>query len=388
MTFDSKNSTIFEVIILGAGASGMMCACTVKGGLVALIDSSSRCGKKILVTGNGRCNLSNAEENSKFFNQNIDRFLKRFDQNRALEFFGKLGLVTFADEENRIYPLSNSAKSVVDVLNFGLGKNVKTFLGEKILSATKIGDYFEVLTDKGKYFAKKLVVCTGGNSGQILGELGVEYKKFIPSLVALRSEDCKDLNGVKVSNVKVKATNTFGQTKSEIGEVLFRENGLSGIVIFNLSTIFSRIENFSGQIEIDLLPQVSVIDLEQILLHRQSLNTSCDKFFVGMFSNAVANEIFKQSKTNTNKNCKNLTKLEIKTLAKTIKNLTFSVCGHLENNQVFSGGVPLSALTENLMHKKIENLYFAGEIVDVDGVCGGHNLQWAWTSGHIVGESL
>ena len=186
----------------------------------------------------------------------------------------------------------------------------------------------------------------------------------------------------------VKARNNFGEEKSERGEVLFRENGLSGIVIFNLSTIFARRGDFFGEVEIDVLPDIPLEKLTKMLAKRKELSIRLDKFFVGMFQNAVANEIFKQSKMNTNVLSTKLTEQDLLKLAKTIKGLRFKIIGHLENNQVFSGGVPLEELDENLMSKEIPNLYFIGEIVDVDGVCGGYNLQWAWTSGHIVGECL
>lgn len=380
-------SEVFDVIVLGGGAAGMMCACNLKGKKVAVVDEGSKAAKKLMVTGNGRCNLTNVQVDSRFYNQNIDRFLSRFDQNRTLEFFENLGLVTYADEEGRVYPLSNSAKSVVDVLGHG-ARGATFFLGERVKGVVQEANGFSISLSNKTLFAEKLVVATGGNSGQVLEMLGVKHKKFVPSLVSLESGQTRDLNGVRVSNVLVTATNATGQTKSERGEVLFRENGLSGIVIFNLSTLFSRQGDFNGRVTIDLLPDNKPTQLESLLRKRKSLDVRLDKFFVGMFSNAVANEIFKQSKLNTNTPSTALSEKDISLLAKTIKNLRFEIFGHLENNQVFSGGVPLEDLDENLMHKQIKNLYFAGEVCDVDGQCGGFNLQWAWTSGHIVGASV
>ena len=378
----------FDVVIIGAGASGVMCGSVIKDKRVAIIDSGAKIAKKIMVTGNGRCNLTNANVTSEFYNTNIDRFLKRFDEKKTLEFFKKLGLVTYSDEEGRVYPISNSAKSVVDVLNFGLKENVSSFLNEKVSKVERIGGEFIVQTEKNTIRAKVLVVATGGNSSQILNQLGVKHREFAPSLVSFKSDGTRDLNGVRLSNVLVKARNNFGEERSERGEVLFRENGLSGIVIFNLSTIFARRGDFFGEVEIDVLPDIPLEKLTKMLAKRKELNIRLDKFFVGMFQNAVANEIFKQSKTNTNILSTKLTEQDLLKLAKTIKGLRFKIIGHLENNQVFSGGVPLEELDENLMSKEIPNLYFIGEIVDVDGVCGGYNLQWAWTSGHIVGECL
>lgn len=378
---------VFDVIILGAGASGMMCASTIKGKKVAVVDQAKNAAKKIMVTGNGRCNLGNNSISSKFYNRNIDSFLKQFSEIETAKFFSDLGLVTYVDEEGRIYPISNSAKSVMDILEYGARK-ASFFLGERIKNIKKEGTSFVVNLETKIITSPKIVVATGGGSGEILKMLKVPYKEFVPSLVSLKSKQTRDLNGTRVSNVLVKATNAFGKTRSEKGEVLFRENGLSGIVIFNLSTLYARSGRFEGKVEIDLLPDVSEKGLKEILQKRKSLESRLDKFFVGMFANSVANEIFKQSKLNTNAPCATLKENEILILAKTIKNMQFNVCGALDNNQVFSGGVPLEDLDENLMHKNLQGAYFVGEICDVDGVCGGYNLQWAWTSGHIVGEEI
>ena len=378
---------VFDVIILGAGASGMMCASTIKGKKVAVVDQAKNAAKKIMVTGNGRCNLGNNSISSKFYNRNIDSFLKQFSEIETAKFFSDLGLVTYVDDEGRIYPISNSAKSVMDILEYGARK-ASFFLGERIKNIKREGTSFVVNLETKIITSPKIVVATGGGSDEILKMLKVPYKEFVPSLVSLKSKQTRDLNGTRVSNVLVKATNAFGKTRSEKGEVLFRENGLSGIVIFNLSTLYARSGRFEGKVEIDLLPDLSEQTLKDILRKRKSLEARLDKFFVGMFSNSVANEIFKQSKLNTNAPCATLKENEILILAKTIKNMQFNVCGALDNNQVFSGGVPLEDLDENLMHKKLQGAYFVGEVCDVDGVCGGYNLQWAWTSGHIVGERL
>ena len=146
--------------------------------------------------------------------------------------------------------------------------------------------------------------------------------------------------------------------------------------------------DFHGKITIDLLPKVTEKELCNKLEKRKAICTDTNKLFVGMFVNAVANEIFKQSKFNINIKPQNMTDVAIQNLAKTIKNLQFDVCGAYDNNQVYSGGVNLNDLTDNLESKQIPSLFFVGEICNVDGVCGGYNLQWAWTSGHIVGESL
>lgn len=376
----------YDAVIVGGGAAGSMCALTAKGKDVAILDAGSRIAKKLMVTGNGRCNLTNQNINSSFYNTDLGKFFDRFDNKKTLNFFEKLGLETYADEEGRVYPLSNTAKSVVDVIENNM--SCEMFLNEKVERISHENGTFYIKTQNQSLKATKLVLAIGGNCEWCFGDLGLKFSKFRPSLVGLQSKETRDLNGVRLSNVKVTAKTLGGQEKTEVGEVQFRENGLSGIVIFNMSALFARENNYNGEIEIDLLPQLSEKQVAEKITKRKNSSMRMDKLFVGMFHNAVANEVFKQAKLNTNKACKTLTDEEAQKLAHAIKFLHFSVCGACENNQIYAGGIELNDLTENLESKKIKGLYVIGEAVNVDGVCGGYNLQWAWTSGHIVGEQL
>ena len=376
----------YEVIIIGCGVSGTMCALTTKSKSVAIIDGNYLPAKKILVTGNGRCNLSNLNTNSTFYNTNIDNYLNKFDVKHTLSFFENLGLEWYADEEGRVYPFSNSAKSIVDVLTKDLTQKADLFMNEIVESVKSENNKFVVSTNKNTFLCQKLVIATGGNI-EILKNLNIPFVPFTPSLVSLQCDQVKNLNGIRISNAKVTAI-CGNTTKCEIGEVLFKENGISGIVVFNLSSIFARAKNFNGQIILDIVPALTEKDLAIKLKERTKLNVPLNKFFVGFLQNAVADEVIKQSKLKANLKSINLNMNEINILAKTLKNLTFNINGHLLNNQVCSGGVDLKDLTLTLESKNVKNLYFAGEICNVDGVCGGYNLQWAWTSGHIVGENL
>ena len=378
-----------KTIIIGCGASGAFCGITTTCNDVAIVDAEFTPAKKLLVTGNGRCNLTNLNTNSNFYNVNINSYLNKFNTLDTLNYFKTIGLVTYADEEGRVYPISNSAKSVQDcIINKLQEKSVTLYLAEKVLKIEHSSNIFTIYTDKQQLSCNNLVISIGSkNAENILNSLNIKYSPFVPSLVSLKSKEIKNLNGIRLSNVKVTAT-CLDESKTEFGEVLFKENGISGICVFNLSTIFARQNNFNGTITIDILPNYKKEELVKLLNDRKVLNVKLNKYFVGMFQNAIADEIFKQSKINTSKNCSNLTLEEIELLATTIKNLTFKVDGVFENNQVFCGGVNLNDLTENLESKEIPNLYFTGEVCNVDGVCGGYNLQWAFTSGFIVGENL
>lgn len=385
----------FDIVILGAGASGCMCALTASTSRknILLIDKANKAGKKLMATGNGRCNLSNnnISPSERYFNQNIDKFINRFDNKASIEYFKKLGLITYSDDEGRIYPFSNSAKSVIDVINNELANhdNITLSLENEIEKVEKNDKYFIIYTLKGQFSCDKLVIASGGKSAEnLIKEFKISAKPFVPSLVALKTQNTRSLENVRISNVKVEGV-CKSKSYSENGEILFKDSGISGIVAFNLSTLFARENNFNGKINIDLMPSVKNYDLVKLLQERRKLNVKIKNFFDGLFISQVGYYILNNAKVkDEDRPCSTLTDSEIKKFANLIKNITLEVKGHYDNNQVYSGGVLLNSLTENLENRQIKNLYFCGEVCDVDGVCGGYNLQWAWTSGHIVGESL
>lgn len=381
----------FDVVILGAGASGTMCALSTHNQSVALIDSATKVAKKVLVTGNGRCNLTNTDitGSTQHYNRDVTSFMSRFGVKDTLQFFASLGLEYYEDEQKRVYPISNMAKSVTDVLENALNKTkVKVFLEHTVLSVTK-QEQFVVQTDKETFLCNKLVIAMGGNPKGIFDELDIDYKPYVPSLCALKTRNTKLLSGIRLDNVAVRVTNyDSGKTQTGVGEVLFKDSGLSGIVVFDLSTLFSRSGNFDGLLALDIFPQWTEEQLTQKLQNRRQLHVPVSEFFEGMLASGLAYEVFERCQTDENRQSNQISNAEVELFAKTLKNLTFSVSGNYDNNQVFSGGVPLEQLTSTLQSKAIPNLFFCGEVCDVDGLCGGYNLQWAWTSGFVVGQSL
>ena len=383
---------IYDVIIIGGGASGCLASifASKKYKNILIIDKQNKLAKKILVTGNGRCNLSNYNINSEKYNQNIDSFLNQFSVQDTLNFFKSIGLETYFDNENRIYPISNSAKSVVDVLTNAIDSlNIKYELNCEVEDIEK-NNIFTIKTNKGQFLTNKLIIATGGNSMlNILEKFNLDIKNIKPSLVSIKTNSTKNLANTRISNVKVSLVNkNNSKLYSENGEVLFKENGISGICIFNISSILARLNEKDSKISIDLLPFVSKDKLTNMLIKRKALNLPINKFFDGIFVNSVAYEILNRAKINENRFSTQLTANEIEKFSQIIKNFDFTIKGLYDNNQVFAGGIKLSSLSSSLESKKIENLYFCGEICDVDGLCGGYNLQWAWTSGKIVGENI
>lgn len=377
-----QNIVVYDVIIVGGGASGVICAirASQRGKKVLLIDGDLYPAKKLTVTGNGKCNLTNINTNSNYFNQNIDDFLSRFDVNRTLQFFKDLGLVTYTDEEGRVYSYSRSAKSVIDVINAKLIKNnVKIKASEKVTNIAKCHDLYNIVTEKDEYLSKNVVICTGSFAGMdFVSDFKIQTKKFCPSLCALKCENLKKVSGLRLSDVEVTAT-CNGKAKKDRGEVLFKEEGLSGIVIFNLSSMYAREGKYKGRISINLMPDFSHEEI--LVLLRARLNKGLD-LFKGWFHDEVASLILRKS------DIAKIDKTNIEKIANTITHLEFNIDGYYNNNQVHSGGVLISSLTDNLESKVHKGLYFCGENIDVDGECGGYNLQWAWTSGAVVGDNI
>ena len=385
----------FDIAILGAGASGCMCALQCdENKSVVMIDKVSVPAKKLQATGNGRCNLTNEQisPNDWFYNEDIEQYFSRFDQNDTLDFFAANGLVFYADEEGRVYPFSNYAKSVIDVIGNTLAKhkNITYQLGQEIVSLKKENELFVIETDKDVLHAKKVVVALGSKASQtIIETFGIQHKKFIPSLCAIKTQNTKLLSGTKVFPARVDAY-TVGGTHlgGEVGEILFKDSGLSGIATFNLSALFARQGAFEGTITLDIAPEIEKEELFDTLCQRRKLALPISKFFEGMFANPVAYFILNKCKLDETQPCSSLTDKQIEQFASLIKRLEFEVKDCYDNNQIYAGGVLLEHLDENLQSKKVPNLYFCGEACNVDGVCGGYNLQWAWTSGYIAGRGL
>ena len=389
-----NKTNLKNTIIIGGGASALMCALVASqnGTNVTILEAGNKVGKKILVSGNGRCNFTNKNFSHNCYNQNITKYLKQFNNENTTELFNKLGLESYYDEEGRFYPVSNLSSSVLDVILNKLEKqNCEIITQTKVEVINVNSNGYELVTNNGNYTAQNVVLCCGGNAlGNMIEHLGVKTKPFVPSLCALKtSEYTKTLSGIRLSGAEVKLV-VNGKEYTECGEVLFKDEGLSGICIMNLSAHLARQNNYNAQILINLCPNLTKQQLvNKLLTRKENLFTDkLSKFFVGFTHKSVGLELLKRAGLNENNKVGSLSLEQINKLACVLQELKFNVVGTYDNNQVFSGGIELGELTENLELKKHKNFYVCGEACDVDGLCGGYNLQWAWTSGKIVGEKL
>lgn len=406
-----QKSNNYDAVIIGGGASGLMCAISAKQKnkniSVAIIEKNDRVGKKLLSTGNGRCNLTHNNitiENycGSFKNQSEAIFLK-YDTDKMLETFKNLCLLTFCDNEGRCYPLCKQASAVLDVLRFACDRlNVEIFCGENIRSIRKNGNNFSVKTNGNEFVAKKLVIANGSKAAPKLGgnsssadylkNLGHSFIPFSPALcpIKVKSDVIKSLKGIRATAKAVLFDKNGKFVKEEIGEVQFTDNSLSGICIFNLSLYTKK----DFLISLDFLPDISDKELKSLLYNNKKLffNLTIDNLLTGILQKRLGQAVLKESKvTDFSRKCSTISDSDIENIVRIIKNMRFPVienCG-FEQAQCALGGVSGREIDETTMQSKIvKNLYICGEAIDLCGECGGYNLHFAFASGLTAGENL
>ena len=399
----------FDAVIIGGGASGLMCAISAKQKNpklnIAIIEKNDRVGKKLLSTGNGRCNLTNknvaADKYIGSFKEQTAGIIKRYDTPALLEYFKGLGLLTYCDSEGRYYPISKQASSVLDVLRFNCEKlGVDILCSQTIHSLSKSGNGFAVKTADGNINTKKLVICCGSKAAPKLGgsASGLDYLKnfghtvvpFSPALcpIKVNSAVLKSLKGLRASG-KASLYRNDKLVKEEVGEIQFTESALSGICVFNLSLYAKETDT----IRLDLANNISFEELCAFLQNNKNRFgfLTADNIFTGILQKRLAQAVLKLSGIGFNKLISELTDDELKTLAQTAKSMEFHVSGKagFEQAQCALGGVSGTEIDgKTMMSKKVNNLYVCGEAVDICGECGGYNLHFAFASGIIAGENL
>ena len=413
---------MYDVIIIGAGASGMMAAATAasKGASVALLEHKDDIGKKILATGNGRCNFTNTDMSVNRFHGSkalIKNGLSQFDYADTIRYFEKLGIPAY-DNAGYIYPNSRQAVSVVAAFRMELMRlhvDVKTGIKITEIKAARITakdtktaanpSCYCIQTDKGSFESKKLIIACGLTASPKLGSdgslfrmieaLGHHIQKPLPALCGF---SCEGLNFKKITGVRCDATVASvidGQiTEQNTGELQLADYGISGIPVFQISSLMSRALNKGQRVEviIDFLPAFSDDGLYRYIKDRSTAitdNRSLNEMLNGLLNNKLLLELIHKSGVSPDKKGRLLTEDDCESLTRSIKHTAVSVRKPrgVEFAQVCAGGIYTKEIDIRTLESKIHpGLYFCGELLDVDGICGGYNLQWAWTSGYIAGE--
>lgn len=398
----------FDIMIIGGGAAGLCAAITAKREnktmSVAIAERSDRVGKKLLTTGNGRCNLSNSDISPDRYHGGsvdfINSVLSKFTVSDTKEFFRSVGVECEDDGTGRIFPSSYQASSVVDALRYTVEElGITVLLNTKVTDLKKNGNLISVISDNGEFICKKVILTSGGLAGgekvgcdrtgySIAESTGHKTIKCHPAITQIKTDTSviRRFKGIKV-NASVSVFCKGKKLRTENGEVLFCDYGISGPPVFQLSGSISGKENCTAVI--DFMPEITAQDLKKLLISRRdtlSLRVT-PEFFTGLMNKRVGQYFAKLSDAEYSGK---ITDGEIDKMVSAIKgfNLSIKGTGDFYAAQVTKGGVDCRDINcDTLASEKFGSLYFAGEIIDVDGDCGGYNLQWAWASATVAAKS-
>ncbi|XOQ49570.1 MAG: Aminoacetone oxidase family FAD-binding enzyme [Eubacteriales bacterium] len=405
----------YDIGIIGGGAAGLMAAvCAAQEcrknripARIAVLEANPRVGKKLLATGNGRCNLTNRNLSAEHYHGDTDLAMplfKKYTPQRIIDQFSSLGLLCREREEGRIYPNNLQASAVLDILRFQLESlGVKTLTDFPAAAVKKTGAAFTVHSQSGTVSAKRLIFACGGkaypqlgsngNGYPILKSLGHSVTGLFPALVQVKTDPAraKPLKGARSAAC---ATLLAGgkPVKTVCGEVQFTENGLSGICIFELSRLAGELKAEKKlEIALDLLPDYTE---EEVFAMLQALRKTlglmpAEEFLGGCVNKLVGRGVIRAALRRIPRQANEYRTDDLKAIAKTVKDFRFEVTGTLswKDAQVTAGGVPLKEVDENLQSRFCPGLYLAGELLNIDGDCGGFNLHWAWSTGMAAGTA-
>ena len=380
-------------------------ASTNKNNEIILFERHARVGRKLQATGNGRCNLSNVHAQLLNYHGQNPEFVKnafqQFGVENTLKWFADLGLFTVTEDSGRVYPYSDQANSVVDVLRFGLDQsNVCVSTATEIQKVKRQDNGFLLDYGEGTVLCDRLIVACGGLAGtklggsmagyKILTKLGHKCSRLRPALVQIKSDwpEVVSLKGVRTNcNIKIlKDEELFSQSS---GELQFTEYGLSGPVIFEVSRdVCAEPGNWTA--EIDFLPHVSSQQLYQELLRRKQTCLPQSEILTGILHNRLGRVLTQMVGVGGTSLVCNVHDELLRQICTCVKSFRISLTEPLgmENAQVTAGGILTEQFNSATLESKIvPGLFACGEVLDIDGDCGGYNLQWAWSSGRLAGMS-
>ncbi len=398
-----------KVCIVGGGASGMTAAIAAAraGADTLLLEHKDQIGKKILVTGNGRCNLTNLEMSSAYYRSEnkdfISQALQRFGAKDALLFFKKLGVLT-RERNGCVYPLSNQAGTVLSALVMELVRSrVVCRTGAHVIKVAPKKKGFLVCTETESFTADKVILSTGGKAAKVHGSDGSGYQlakslghslvPVVPALTAVHADSAlfKKSAGVRVEGgIRLYVDGVL--VSEDRGELQLADYGISGIPTFNISRFAARglYQRRPVKAVLDFIPSMTKEELCGFFFERQKCwdDNTMEEFLNGIFPKRLIPALLGEAQIKCRAGVSSCPAFKIRRLLEVCKQFETSVTdtNSFEQSQVCAGGVRTEELFEETMESRYVNgLYLTGELLDVDGICGGYNLQWAWTSGYLAG---
>ena len=394
--------------IIGGGASGMaaaLAASEAKDAQVVLFERQARLGRKLRATGNGRCNLTNLHAGETGYHGEQSGFwkyaLNRFSPEETLSWFRRMGLYTVAEASGRVYPYSDQANSVADILRFALSRpNITVKLGFEAEKIRKTAGSFRVEAQEEAVDCDRVIVACGGLAGTALGgsmsgykllrSLGHHSTKLRPNLVQLRSSwgALASLKGVR-TNCEVSVFRDGSLFAGSRGELQFTEYGLSGPVIFEISRDVCQ-GGGEWTCRLDFLPDLDRQTLAEELLRRKKTDLPASDLFTGIVHNRLGRVLTGEAGISQQGFIRDIPEeaLTLATEKAKVLEVTLTQPMGMDAAQVTAGGICTGEFNEETMESRlVPGLYACGEVLDVDGDCGGYNLQWAWSSGRLAGES-
>ncbi len=400
-----------NVIVIGGGAAGIAAAIFAarEGADVTVIEKKDRIGKKILSTGNGRCNLTNTYMETECFRGDetsiVSKVLGVFGATETMRFFESLG-VLLKDRNGYIYPISDQASTILDVLRMELERlEVQVALEHTVEKILISKNGYTVVTNQNRFRTDAVILATGGKASPVLGSDGSGYglaKAFghrispvVPALVQLKGRGSyfKQLAGIR-TQAKVTLLVDGIPSASDTGELQLTNYGISGIPVFQISRYAAKAlyEKKSVVADIDFMPEMSKGELEQYITKRmeQHAHKDMESFLVGMFHKKLIGVLLKEAGISLHALAKDLSEQKIQRLCQVIQRFSVVIedTNSFEQAQICAGGVRTTEIDSATMESVYaKDLYLCGELLDVDGICGGYNLQWAWATGFIAGRS-
>ncbi len=396
-----------KIGIIGAGASGMAAALSASdnpNNQVFLLERQARVGRKLLATGNGRCNLSNIHASGSSYHGTDGCFaeyaLNEFSPEKTLAWFSDMGLYTVTEESGKVYPYSDQANSVVDVLRLNLERpNVKLICGFEVEKIKKLVEGFAVSNGEETLEFDKLIIACGGLAGsklggsmsgyKLLGKLGHKSTRLRPALVQLKSNwgSLPALKGIRTESVVSIYHNgeLFAQNR---GQLQFTEYGLSGPVVFEVSRDVCA-QPGEWTCRLDTIPDWTEEVLLTELNRRTKTNLPVQELLTGILHNRLGRVLTQSVGIPMNGMCRDLSQEDISAVVNAIKSFEIVITEPMgmDSAQVTAGGVLTEQFCPETMESRlVPGLYACGEVLDIDGDCGGYNLQWAWSSGYLAGK--